>query len=888
MGNSLILASLLKIDDTRKGISEKTKYCFHTYGKYNKIIFSEKKSLKDLYLTNNHDFEGAQIKRVDHLCIGRIIAESSSCSEKELITPTKQFPYLLVTGIKISNIDKESYDSLAESCSKTVKSFGNSANTKIGLFEGLGFSDFLLIARSVKIEEAMKFLLKLRNNYESKKDSYAFDFSHSFIGSHPEVSINTTDALSIYDIFSLKPGVHQRILDTLNLLNNVDGVESSPLCLFGEHDFLINQSDYQVIQRSIEFFEDILEPVDQIIGLKVTDSIDQKSEVEKIIKKTEKILDKRCENNSELSEIFREVCKELKQLSNSDEGYKNQSVLSNLEVLISLIEEAQTSLIFDSYLLKELMSIVSSFFLLIKLSFIQVNSNFENKRTYYLAATESIKKGIQDLTKLIKYWSMGNKPTLSRPSTNIIPFSGSATKITYMYTIILNIFEELFEKHLSEKIVTFITIGYTEETRTNALFQFIQKEAQEEDLGRLLSIEISLEEFFEIRDGIMLLFHELGHALPLNRGERNRVLLKIFFEEILMRFFYVIFNPSDRLKLDYHKNEHLNESQIRDIVSKITRYFCLNTVKVVSNYIEKEHADIFKNVGDDELSIFAKEVENKYLFQDSNTENQFDYRGILTKCHSGIVGNSSESIADLKKIAGGQDSITPELIAGKFSIPLELISNINDINLFFNDLCILFSDQRYHSGISSKVKGQKEKFARSIDEIIKNFNQSESANEDQGACEKNINRVSFVNFMMGLFRSAQSLISEVKSDYIMVRLLNLSKDQYKILLRSHPDCRLSREDEERQDKDRLDILELIDAFDKNPKKKSKKNIQKLFGVLPNERISSYLNSCDSKLNPFMNNEIIMKCRDFCKTSHDIDVDIDFMNSIILAAGGNDD
>lgn len=355
-----------------------------------------------------------------------------------------------------------------------------------------------------------------------------------------------------------------------------------------------------------------------------------------------------------------------------------------------------------------------------------------------------------------------------------------------------------------------------------------------------------------------------------------------------MRFFYVIFNPSDRLKLDYHKNEHLNESQIRDIVSKITRYFCLNTVKVVSNYIEKEHADIFKNVGDDELSIFAKEVENKYLFQDSNTENQFDYREILTKCHSGIVGNSSESIADLKKIAGGQDSITPELIAEKFSIPLELISNINDINLFFNDLCILFSDQRYHSGISSKVKGQKEKFARSIDGIIKNFNQSESANEDQGACEKNINRVSFVNFMMGLFRSAQSLISEVKSDYIMVRLLNLSKDQYKILLRSHPDCRLSREDEERQDKDRLDILELIDAFDKNPKKKSKKNIQKLFGVLPNERISSYLNSCDSKLNPFMNNEIIMKCRDFCKTSHDIDVDIDFMNSIILAAGGNDD
>ena len=697
---------------------------FYSFGYFNEIYINSYPSIKSLFIdAYSTGLEvGAEIQ---YLYLAGDVQKVGKIRQLQKFLKNKEKPLLLISGIKFRNGPKliggctTNGNELPELLENQLKVACIEKDLDARIFWGLGFCEFFLLWKTKAFRDVMATLQILRKNIIASTNNQ-LDFIYSVPGFPGTFDLKKENPDFMIGLASLSPSMSR----TIEQITGNDQVFS----IFGAHDFVIKPNEKNLNNLNM---------LDTYIGYEIMHN-DLPSFSE------ESIPQYRSSNLREKIETIIQI--------NQQEGYLTPTHILELKNLLLFFSNIEYSHSVDDYLMDEWLLIIERFIVLVKTSLSEWNCLC--KGSVASIVLDQRKKGfvisyelaIQNINAFVRSWIRGTKATLESPIQSSF-HTGGISKITYFYTKIINQVEVHFNQiaklrghdnnHNNDRGYYQFFAVPSWESATESLFLFDELTTNK---NWLIPIKIRIEDYFNF-DSIGILFHEIGHYYPSKKDERNTLLLKLVLESVSMAMAEFIFS------------ELLDSNII--IFEYDTFYGLIIDLQIsIENVLIPYFSDSLKEEKNKPIPIFCEALTNILL-----TTPEMPFYELLVNDIVRVVAIHVDNY--LKSIDEEKELISESLHNKGWKYNQEQISQMDYFSYMFSNSISkinLRPDQR--NGFKKHIYTF---FTKPI--------------ADRNASEKK-NFTSYFDIVTKEVTNFQELLKEIKADYFMCKILDLSRDQY--------------------------------------------------------------------------------------------------------------
>jgi hypothetical protein len=549
----------------------KSRFHYMLWGYYDGMRYAIAKTFKEFVGVDETDDNYREYET------SRICLFSHSLTEKDVKTffsDSKLPPLLVITELKIdegnyhNNKDnlERSLNDLQDFISSSTDDFLNKeklTNNEIEwkLFRSLGYSEFVIVFRSLSYQYVANIINYLRGlsyskKHDSNKNNHLLRSTYSTAGiqtknmkSLPPHPMDVSVRFSFKKIINLQE-MQAKLVEALKIDN--DKIQCN--LVFGKYDLDVHFREVP-LNLFVGLFYDlgkgypnpILDPEGNLrktyIGrtntywlLNTSDDFEDNNPAIPNIKKNVIKLPAQGIDPLSINIAFHQLLRSFYQVSRDDAS--ELLLVYELEEIIRVFSK----LVDENY----------------KGAQTQIEKGYPDDKTEFLDHYKSVELGLNLIFKLLQSRVQAFRFFSEMPTFNL-QFMRSTTKIFVMYMTIIEEFEKIInvtrEKSKPEdddpqKINLFAVLDYAKVTSED-LFP--------ETSERLIPIVLNIETISEIPYSIFLLIHEISHYIQTpNRIFRNRTLAKMFCQFLAEKILFLLFTGEDNLEIKNFEFEDRN------------------------------------------------------------------------------------------------------------------------------------------------------------------------------------------------------------------------------------------------------------------------------------------------------------------------------------------
>jgi len=506
----------------------------------------------------------------------------------------------------------------------------------------------------------------------------------------------------------------------------------------------------------------------------------------------------------------------------------------------------------------------------------QIEKGYPDDREEFVDHYKSVEIGLNLIFKLLQSRVQAFRFFSEMPTFNL-QFMRSTTKIFVMYMTIIEEFEKIInitrEKSKPEdddpqKINLFAVLDYAK-VSSEDLFP--------ETTERLIPIVLNIETISEIPYSIFLLIHEISHYIQTpNRIYRNRTLAKMFCQFLAQRILLRLFTGEDNLEIKNFEFKDKNLVLLR--FQKVLFLYFLNDLWLHGEVIQK-NGSIRRFPGS-----LINEFERNYSFLDddviSNINSLYSDKVFIDRIDDpeeilrnlfNVLENSWQKIStgeDLSNLNGLWLWLLKQ--ASKSSNGTKPVITLSDYDRLNNRWSEMLESvkNRKEKLLKSAMKFIDERWFNLIDEVISTIKSDVAPNirllTHIAKCRMNenteanhrviaetillfLNSPEFKNSVTDTLTKYTDLFIEARADYFMCKFLGLTLGQYEEWINTHKQRMQHIMDQD--DLNELDIRKSVlcntELFQGHCENLNPAEEEIIKGI-PLEDISNYLNELDSE------------------------------------------